>query len=174
MSTTLYTEEDSLSLDKEVSAKVTEVKKQQEEQASVDNIRSVLSEVKKELNEKKVYFTCTSKKGTHIKIEDTELGPSKLSLLSGKKFEESYMKELKSLLYSSEENVKVDKLIALMHIYNISISTTKPIIITGLAYKKLLPKICNVLNQFFNKNIVIIGTICKMLNDQYTEFRQHE
>lgn len=127
-----------------------------------DNIKKIFSEGEK-VKKDNIYFTI-SKGMVDFKIDGTIFSPSKLSLLQPKKFEEIFIKQLESFIYNSKEEIDTSKLFPIIYLFSHINKNNYPIKIVTSGYNKLTPKICNVLNTFFNKNYSVIYSIYTMMN----------
>jgi len=111
----------------------------------------------------KKYFSCKNAKYTFM-IEKTILAPNASILISFSNFEEKYLNQLESYIFTNKEDINVEKLIVLCYLFSFINRNMIPICIKSNQYKKLLPKIIYTLNQFYNKNYSIIKSIYIMFN----------
>lgn len=161
----LYTEQDNEQLNTTIVNAVKNKENIIEEQGGVVlNSNSMFTDIKdiftKEQTERKFtnYFTVSRGK-VDFGIDNTILSPSSLVLLSSKRFEELYLKQLEDIIFTNQEEIDPDKLINLIFLIDFIKRDSYPIrIITG-KYRKLAPKITNVLNNFVNKNYSILSSI---------------
>ena len=127
-----------------------------------DSIKKIFNEgenIKKE----SVYFNAF--KGVHkFDLDGTIFQPSSIVLLQPRRFEELYLKQLESFVYSNKEEVDTSKLFPIIYLFSMINKNNYPIRIVTGNYSKLLPKVCNILNSFFNKNYSVIYSIYTMFN----------
>lgn len=127
-----------------------------------DNIKNIFAEEKLVVRND-VYFT-PSKGVTEFKLDGTIFMPSPSILLQPRKFEELYLKELESIIYNSKEQLDTDKLLPLIILFSYINKKNYPIRIVSGNYRKLLSKVCSVLNIFLNKNYTVIRSIYESFN----------
>lgn len=127
-----------------------------------NNIKNIFAE-EKLVTRNDIYFT-SSKGVMEFKLDDTIFMPSAAILLQPKKFEDLYMKELESIIYNSKENIDTNKLLPLIILFSHINKKNYPIRIVSGNYRKLLPKVCKVLNNFLNNNYTVIRSIYESFN----------
>jgi hypothetical protein len=128
----------------------------------MNNIKSIFVENKK-IERNTVYFTSTRGK-FEFNIDNTIFSPSKLTLLQIKKFEDIYLKQLENYIYTSKEEIDPDKLFPILYLFSQLNKNNYPVRIVTSNFNKLLPKICNILNKFYNKNYSVVMSIYTMFN----------
>lgn len=128
----------------------------------LENIKNIFTENKK-IERDEIYFT-VSKGKFEFNLDNSIFIPSKLTLLQVKKFEEKYLKQLESYIFTSKEEIDTDKLLPIIYLFSHLNKNNYPIRIVTSNYNKLLPKVCNILNKFFNKNYNVISSIYTMFN----------
>jgi len=127
-----------------------------------ENIKNIFAEEKLVVRNE-VYFTPT--KGVmEFKLDGTIFMPSSSVLLQPRKFEELYLKELESIIYNSKEQLDTDKLLPLIILFSYINKKNYPVRIVSGNYRKLLSKVCSVLNNFLNKNYTVIRSIYESFN----------
>lgn len=127
-----------------------------------ENIKTIFAEEKLVVRNE-VYFTPT--KGVmEFKLDGTIFMPSNTTLLQPRKFEELYLKELESIIYNSKEQLDTDKLLPLIILFSYINKKNYPVRIVSGNYRKLLSKVCSVLNNFLNKNYTVIRSIYESFN----------
>lgn len=126
------------------------------------NIKNVFAQ-EKLIERNDVYFT-PAKGVFELTIDGTIFMPSRTILLQPKKIEDLYLKELESIIYNSKEELDTDKLLPLIILFSHINKKNYPIRIVSGNYRKLLPKVCNVLNYFLNKNYAVIRSIYESFN----------
>lgn len=127
-----------------------------------DNIKNIFTEEKLVVRND-VYFT-PSKGVMEFKLDGTIFMPSPSILLQPRKFEELYLKELESIIYNSKEQLDTDKLLPLIILFSHINKKNYPLRIVSGNYRKLLSKVCSVLNNFLNKNYTVIRSIYESFN----------
>ena len=127
-----------------------------------DNIKNIFAE-EKLIVRNDVYFT-PSKGVMEFKLDGTIFMPSPSILLQPRKFEELYLKERESIIYNSKEQLDTDKLLPLIILFSHINKKNYPIRIVSGNYRKLLSKVCSVLNNFLNKNYTVIRSIYESFN----------
>lgn len=127
-----------------------------------ENIKTVF-EQEQVIVHKDIYFT-PSKGVFDLQLDGTVFMPSRAILLQPKKLEELYLKELESIIYNSKEQLDTDKLLPLIILFSHINKKNYPIRIVSGNYRKLLPKVCNILNYFLNKNYTVIRSIYESFN----------
>ena len=99
-----------------------------------------------------------------INLDFLPFAPTPVVLLSGKHFHAKYMKQLETYL------VKVDaqmaKVLALTTVYRDLLTASYSVQLVSSKYKNLLPKIVQVLNDFFKTNGPILASIDSMINSE--------
>ena len=125
-----------------------------------NNIKNIFAE-EKLVTRNDVYFT-PSKGVMEFKLDGTIFMPSAAILLQPRKFEELYLKELESIIYNSKEQLDTDKLLPLIILFSYINKKNYPVRIVSGNYRKLLSKVCGVLNNFLNKNYTVIRSIYSM------------
>lgn len=103
----------------------------------------------------KVYFTTKKGKATH-ELMSSFLLPSHLALLNIKDFNKIYYEQLEKVLVLENLGSNLSPLIELLALYRDINKGNYPIRIVTSNHKKLLPKICYVLNMLFNKYYLTI------------------
>lgn len=185
--THLYTEEDNINLSnqiEEVTSKVIENDLQLANDRQVtENVTNkailnndeLYNEIKdifekdKKIIRNNIYFTLG--KGKRIfNIDDTVFTPAPIALISSKRFEELYMKQLESFIYTDKDSLDTDKLFMLIYLFNYINKNQYPITITSNKNNKLRNKIVKVLNMYFNKNYSIIASMSTMV----TSFKEQQ
>lgn len=112
---------------------------------------------------KTIYFT--SAKGIfEFQLDNSIFMPSRAILLQPRKLEKLYLKELESIIYNTKEQFSIDKLLPLIILFSYINKKNYPIKIVSSSYKKLLPRICNTLNEFLNKDYIVIRSIYESFN----------
>lgn len=138
-----------------------------------DNIKNIFAEEKLVVRND-VYFT-PSKGAMEFKLDGTIFMPSPSTLLQPRKFEELYLKELESIIYNSKEQLDTDKLLPLIILFSHINKKNYPVRIVSGNYRKLLSKVCSVLNKFLNKNYTVIRSIYESFNSiKDTEEEQNQ
>lgn len=144
-----------------------------------ENIKGIFAE-ERLIVRNDTYFTPT--KGViELNIDGSIFMPSRAILLQPRKFEELYLKELESIIYNSKEQLDTDKLLPLIILFSHINKKNYPIRIVSGNYRKLLSKVCSVLNNFLNKNYTVIRSIYESFNsikdteeEQNNVRKQHE
>lgn len=113
----------------------------------------------------RTYFTIKGKQKDTFTIDDTNLLPSYKLLLLPKNLEANYLKELEAILFNSNQELDADKVMHICIFYNAVHKFNRPIIVKSIKYVKLLPRVVNVLNAFFNKHCYVISEITHMTLD---------
>ena len=127
-----------------------------------ENIKGIFAE-EKLIVRNDTYFTPT--KGViELNIDGSIFMPSRAILLQPRKFEELYLKELESIIYNSKEQLDTDKLLPLIILFSHINKKNYPVRIVSGNYRKLLSKVCSVLNNFLNKNYTVIRSIYESFN----------
>lgn len=126
------------------------------------NIKNIFA-TEKLVERKDVYFT-PAKGVLELSIDGSIFMPSRSILLQPKKFEELYLKELESIIYNSKEDLDTDKLLPLIILFSHINKNNYPVRIVSGSYRKLLPKVCSILNYFLNKNYAVIRSIYESFN----------
>jgi len=126
------------------------------------NIKNIFTQ-DKVIERKEVYFT-PAKGVFEFNIDGSIFMPSRTILLQPKKLEALYLKELESIIYNSKEALDVDKLLPLIILFSHINKNNYPVRIVSGSYRKLLPKVCSVLNYFLNKNFAVIRSIYESFN----------
>lgn len=126
------------------------------------NIKNIFTQ-DKVIERKDVYFT-PAKGVFEFNIDGSIFMPSRTILLQPRKLEELYLKELESIIYNSKEALDVDKLLPLIILFSHINKNNYPVRIVSGNYRKLLPKVCSVLNYFLNKNFAVIRSIYESFN----------
>ena len=114
-------------------------------------------------NSIKVYFSQTHGKITH-ELTNELLLPNKLARINIKKFNDIYLEQLEKVIVIESMETNITGLIELLTIYREINKGNYPIRIVSNNYKKLLPKICYVLNMFFNKYFLTLDSIYGCFN----------
>lgn len=127
-----------------------------------ENIKNIFTE-EKLVTHNEVYFT-TNKGAMEFKLDGTIFMPSNSVLLQPRKFEELYLNELESIIYNSKEQLDIDKLLPLIILFSYINKKNYPIRIVSGNYRKLLSKVCKVLNNFLNNNYTVIRSIYESFN----------
>lgn len=127
-----------------------------------NNIKNIFSEGER-IKKNTSYFTMGKGKSS-FNIDDSIFAPSKLLQLQPKKFEELYLKQLESFVYSSREEIDTSKLFPIIYLFSQINKNNYPIRIVTSNHNRLLSKVCNILNSFFNKNYSVIYSIYTMFN----------
>lgn len=142
-----------------------------------ENIKGIFAE-EKLIVRNDTYFTPT--KGViELNIDGSIFMPSRAILLQPRKFEELYLKELESIIYNSKEQLDTDKLLPLIILFSHINKKNYPVRIVSGNYRKLLSKVCSVLNNFLNKNYTVIRSIYESFNsikdteEEQNDFRKH-
>lgn len=157
----LYTEQDNIDLNNSI----------EEFQPQVINVNNgdLYEGIKRVFNEgqsvkrAEKYFTPYSSKYIY-NIDGTVFTPTTLVMLSGKKFEEKYLKQLESIIFTAEEELNTDQLLTLVHLFSFINKKQYPIKITSSKLIKMIPKVVSTLNIFVNKNYSILYSIYTMAN----------
>jgi len=126
------------------------------------NIKNIFAQ-EQVIERKDVYFT-PAKGVFEFNIDGSIFMPSRTILLQPRKLEELYLKELESIIYNSKEDLDVDKLLPLIILFSHINKNNYPVRIVSGNYRKLLPKVCSVLNYFLNKNFAVIRSIYESFN----------
>ena len=111
----------------------------------------------------KTFFGCKDAKYTFM-IEKTILAPNASILISSRNFEEKYLNQLESYIFTNKENIDIEKLTVLCYLFSYINKNMLPICVKSNQYKRLLPKITYTLNKFYNKNYSVIKSIYIMFN----------
>lgn len=109
-------------------------------------------------------FFTTGKGKIVFTLDNTIFSPVPVVLLSGKQFEEKYLKQLEAFIFNNHEQLDPDKLINLIFLFDYIKKDIVPITITTGKHKKLLPRIVSGLNTFFTKNYSVIASIHVMFS----------
>lgn len=126
------------------------------------NIKRVFQEGQTFKRQEK-YFTPFSSKFIY-NIDSTVFTPTSLVMLSGKRFEEKYLKQLESIIFTAEEELNTSQLFALVHLFSFINKKQYPIKITSSKFIGMLPKIVATLNLFVSKNYSILYSVYTMAN----------
>lgn len=110
----------------------------------------------------------------NFNIDKTIFTPSPVVCLSGKKFEEKYLKQLEEFIFTTKENIDTDKLIGIIYLMSFITQNVYPITITTSKHKQLLPKIVFSLNKFFNDNYSTIFSIFTMVTNSRGVQQEHQ
>lgn len=138
-----------------------------------ENIKGIFAE-EKLIVRNDTYFT-PAKGVIELNIDDSIFMPSRAVLLQPRKFEELYLKELESIIYNSKEQLDTNKLLPLIILFSHINKKNYPVRIVSGNYRKLLSKVCSVLNNFLNKNYSVIRSIYESFNSiKDTEEEQND
>ena len=141
-----------------------------------ENIKSIFTE-EKQVTRDDTYFT-PAKGVFELNIDGSIFMPSRAILLQPRQFEELYLKELESIIYNSKEQLDIDKLLPLIILFSHINKKNYPIRIVSGNYRKLLSKVCSVLNNFLNKNYTVIRSIYESFNSikdtEEEQFQKYE
>lgn len=110
-------------------------------------------------------FTSSKARVTY-KLEDSPFAPTAKVLLSGSKVEERYMTQLMSSMFDPNVNISSRYLIEMAGLYRYLKVGEAPISLRMKGYTKKVPVFAKVLNEFFDKNSIIIENIYTMVNDE--------
>lgn len=127
-----------------------------------NSIKNIFTENKQVVRED-IYFT-PAKGVIEYKLDNSMFCPSPVVLLQPRQFEKNYLKQLESIIYSTKEDIDVDKLLPLLILFSYVNKKNYPIRIVSSKYKSLLTKVCSVLNNFLNKNYSVIYTMYTTFN----------
>lgn len=109
------------------------------------------------------FFTTGKVNAGKYMLDNGPLSPSRLAHLSGTKFEARYRQELDAILYNDLEQLDHVKLETITQLYAVVINTHRPIGLMSQGFRKKLPTICQVLNQFYHDNLTVISGIHQQL-----------
>jgi len=157
----LYTEQDNVDLNNTISDFQPQVINVNNNDL-YESIKRVFNEGQSVKREEK-YFTPFSSKYIY-NIDNTIFSPNTLVMLSGKRFEEKYLKQLESIIFTDKEELNTDQLFALVYLFSFINKKQYPIKITSSKFIRMLPKIVGTLNKFFSANHSVIYSIYKMMN----------
>ena len=170
MTAVIYDEKDNIELNKSLSA-VTAVKDnlvgkqgavafKLDNPAMFTNIQDIFTGNAK-APETKFYFT-SGKGKVNFGIDNTIFAPTRLTCLAGSRFKSQYKKQLEEIVFTSKDDLDADKLINLIFLVDFIKSGNLPVSIRSGAYRKLLPKIVDALNEFFMENYSTLFSIYSM------------
>lgn len=125
-----------------------------------ESIKRVFNEGQSVKREEK-YFTPFSSKYIY-NIDNTIFSPNTLVMLSGKRFDEKYLKQLESIIFTDKEELNTDQLFSLVYLFSFINKKQYPIKITSSKFIRMLPNVVNGLNFFFNKNYSVVYSIYTM------------
>jgi hypothetical protein len=108
-------------------------------------------------------FTLSKQVKDIFSIDKTPLVPNPATLLSVGQFEHAYLKQLESLIYNDMECLDSGTLMTITSLSDIVKATHRPIRLMSQAYRKKLPTLCKVLNQFYAENHKVIRGIADQL-----------
>lgn len=128
-----------------------------------EGIKKIFNENQK-VERDSIYFIMSKDCKFKYNIDNTIFSPNKLSLLQPRKFEEVYLQQLESYIFTSKEEIDTSKLFAIIYLFSHLNKNNYPVRIVTSNYIKLLPKVCKILNTFFNKNYNVIYSIYTMFN----------
>lgn len=110
-------------------------------------------------------FTLSKQVKDVYSIDKTPLAPNPNTLLSVGQFERIYLHQLESLIYNDMERLDTGALMVITSLSDIVKATNRPIRLMSQAYRKKLPTLCKVLNQFYAENHKIIRGIAEQLSN---------
>ena len=110
-------------------------------------------------------FTLSKQVKDVYSIDKTPLAPNPTTLLSAGQFEHTYLKQLESLIYNDMERLDSGVLMTITSLSDIVKATNRPIRLMSQAYRKKLPTLCKVLNQFYVENHKVIRGIAEQLSN---------
>lgn len=109
-------------------------------------------------------FSLSKQAAEKFSLDKTPLAPHPTTLLSVGQFESTYLKQLESLIYNDQDRLDDDALRTIAAISDIVASTHRPIRLMSQAYRKKLPTLCKVLNQFYITHNEVIRSISQQLS----------
>lgn len=110
-------------------------------------------------------FTLSKQVKDVYSIDKTPLAPNPNTLLSVGQFERIYLHQLESLIYNDMERLDTGALMVITSLSDIVKATNRPIRLMSQAYRKKLPTLCKVLNQFYAENHKVIRGIAEQLSN---------
>lgn len=96
-------------------------------------------------------------------LDKTPLQPNSTTMLAHGMFESTYLKQLEKLIYNDMDKLDTDALMTLTSLSDIVEHTHRPIRLMSQAFRKKLPTICKVLNEFYANNRSVIRGIAQQL-----------
>ena len=157
----IYSEKDNQEFTEAMERKRPTEEDMQKHLQSLTNISQILTSENVTYATPITYFSGAKGK-VSMNIDKTGLEPNKLTMLSGKRFDETYYNQLESFIYSSSEELNSDRLLELIMLYEHIEKGELPIRIVTGKYKSSVHKIVRTLNSFFHENAKVIKSISSM------------
>jgi len=107
-------------------------------------------------------FFSSIKGNATFNIDKSVFIPNKVVMLSNKTFYSKYMLQLESMIFNNKDNLGVENLFSFIYLMDYIVKDRYPVLITTGKFKRLLPTIVKVLNDFFNKHYSAVNGIYTM------------
>ncbi len=136
------------------------------------NIGDVYKEDKFTHSKPTTYFT-DGQSVYRYNLDGTHLEPTIKTALSGARFDQVYLKQLESILYTESDKLDENQLFHLIRLYGFfeevrkHDQNAKVKLISG-KYHRFIPRMVKILNQFLKANESIIQSSYKMMNGMLT------
>lgn len=111
-----------------------------------------------------VRFKHKGKSSKVVQLDSTLLAPNR-KLIVGRSFGVAYREQLDAIIYNQDKELNPDALMSLSMMFGFG-KGTDPVLLKSQYYNRLLPLICEILNDFYKQNHSIIENISYMINDQ--------
>jgi len=113
--------------------------------------------------DKVVYFN-QGKNNTGFVIDNTILSPTPAVVLGVIGFERKYLDQIEKMIFNDLEKLNPEHLFTLVYLVDMFEKKMGPLKLVSNRNRRLVPKMTNVLNTFFNKNYNVLKSIYVMFN----------
>ena len=121
-----------------------------------------------------IYFVA-SKSKYEFDVDGTIFEPNKIPFVNKTNLASKLQQQLEGHIYTTKDNIDENKLLIIMHIFNLINKGNFPIQVRSAKFRKLIPEIVKALNSFFNKNYSTLYSMYLMFNGiRVTENEQPE
>lgn len=99
-------------------------------------------------------------------LEDTNIGPNNLVMMSGKNFKQAYKEQLTKLVFAGHDPCNTEGMMSLTRVFDVVRKSPGAVQVSSKRFKRKLPEILNVLNTFFKQQHHILSSIVDMVSDE--------
>lgn len=99
-------------------------------------------------------------------LEDTNIGPNNLVMMSGKNFKQAYKEQLTKLIFAGHDPCNTEGMMSLTRVFDVVRKSPGAVQVSSKRFKRKLPEILNVLNTFFKQQHYILSSIVDMVSNE--------